>query len=333
MKQKFTRLNLEERIQIEKYFDKGFSASSIAILLGRHKSTISRELKKTHYNSYRAYQAHMRSARTCIDKNYGRSKILANQKLVKYIIKHLRKKWSPEQISLSLKKEFPNQKNMQVSHETIYYYVYLHSKKSLKDELIKQLRQKRKTRGSRHTKAVRDVKILDRLSIDERPAEVAGREIPGHWEGDLIVGKDHGSVIGTLVERSSRYVILVHLENKEAETVRKAFEAEFKKLPKLMRKSLTYDNGTEMSQHKLLTKTTKMKVYFTHPYSPWERPTNENTNGLLRDYFPKGTDLSVHSKAHLKKVQRELNERPRKVLDVRTPIEVFNEMILQKINL
>ena len=220
---------------------------------------------------------------------------------------------------------------MQLSHETIYYYVYLHSKKTLKEELIKQLRQKRKTRGSRHTKAVRDVKILDRLSIEERPPEVASREIPGHWEGDLIVGKEHGSYIGTLVERSSRYLILVHLKNKEAETVRKAFEAEFKKLPKLMRKSLTYDNGTEMAQHKLLTKTTKMKVYFAHPYSPWERPTNENTNGLLRDYFPKGTDLAVHSKAQLKKVQRELNERPRKVLDVRTPKEVFQEIILSKI--
>ena len=333
MKPKFTRLNLSERIQIEKYFDKGFSASSIAILLGRHKSTISRELKKTHYNSYSAYKAQIKSARLCIDKNYGRSKIVDNKKLLNYVHDHLRKKWSPEQISLSLKKNFPNQKSMQVSHETIYYYVYLHSKKTLKEELIKQLRQKRKTRGSRHTKSVRDIKILDRLSIDERPQEVAGREIPGHWEGDLIVGKDHGSVIGTLVERSSRYVILVHLENKEAETVRKAFETEFKKLPKLMRKSLTYDNGTEMAQHKLFTKTTKMKVYFTHPYSPWERPTNENTNGLLRDYFPKGTDLSVHSKSHLKKVQKELNERPRKVLDVRTPIEVFNEMILQKINL
>lgn len=331
MKTKFTRLNLQERIQIEKYFDKGFSASSIAILLGRHKSTISRELKNTHYNSYQSYHAHLASARICSDKNYGRSKILANKKLLAFIIKHLRKKWSPEQISLSLKKNFPNQKNMQVSHETIYYYVYLHSKKSLKDELIKQLRQKRKTRGSRHTKAVRDIKILDRLTIDERPPEVASREIPGHWEGDLIVGKDHGSVIGTLVERSSRFVILVHLENKEAETVRKAFEAEFKKLPKLMRKSLTYDNGTEMAQHKLLTKTTKMKVYFAHPYSPWERPTNENTNGLLRQYFPKGTDLSQHSKAQLKRVQRELNERPRKVLDVRSPAEVFDEMIVSKI--
>ena len=333
MKTKFTRLNLPERIQIEKLSDKGFSASAIAILLGRHKSTISRELKKTHYKNYLAFNAHIRSVKICSAKNYGRSKISDNKILYDYVVKHLRKRWSPEQISLSLKKKFPNQKDMQASHETIYYFVYLHSKKSLKEELIKQLRQQRKTRGSRHTKAVRDVKITDRISIDERPEEVKGREIPGHWEGDLIVGKEHGSYIGTLVERSSRYVILVHLQNKEANTVRKAFEQELAKLPKLMRKSLTYDNGTEMAQHKLLTKSTKMKVYFTHPYSPWERPTNENTNGLLRDYFPKGTDLSIHSKAYLKKVQRELNERPRKVLDVRSPIEVFKELILNKIPL
>lgn len=331
MKRKYTRLNLQERILIEKYFDKGFSASSIAILLGRDKSTISRELKKTHYNSYLAFNAHVKSAKTCSAKNYGKSKIRDNNQLYKFVVFHLRKRWSPEQISLSLKKNFPNEKHMQVSHETIYYFVYLHSKKSLKDELIKQLRQKRKTRGSRHTKSVRDIKILDRTSIDERPQEVAEREIPGHWEGDLIVGKENGSYIGTLVERSSRYLILVHLVNKQAETVRKAFEAEFVKLPKLMRKSLTYDNGTEMAQHKLLTKKTKMKVYFAHPYSPWERPTNENTNGLLRDYFPKGTDLSVHSKTHLKKVQRELNERPRKVLEVRSPKEVFDELIISKI--
>ncbi|AWA31146.1 IS30 family transposase [Flavobacterium magnum] len=333
MKTKFTRLNLAERIQIEKLFDKGLSASAIAVLLGRHKSTITRELKKTHYKTYLAINAHIRSVKICSAKNYGRSKISGNKKLYDYVVKHLRKRWSPEQISLSLKKKFPNQKHMQTSHETIYYFVYLHSKKSLKEELIKQLRQQRKTRGSRHTKAVRDVKIPDRTSIDERPEEVKGRQIPGHWEGDLIVGKEHGSYIGTLVERSSRYVILVHLQNKEAATVRKAFEQELAKLPKIMRKSLTYDNETEMAQHKLLTKTTKMKVYFTHPYSPWERPTNENTNGLLRDYFPKGTDLSVHSKAHLKKVQKELNERPRKVLDVRSPVEVFKELILDKIPL
>ena len=146
----------------------------------------------------------------------------------------------------------------------------------------------------------------------------------------MIVGKENKSVIGTLVERTTRAVILIHLKNKEAQTVRKAFEEEFKKLPKPMRKSLTYDNGTEMAQHKLFTSNTKVKVYFAHPYSPWERPTNENTNGLLRDYFPKGTRLSIHSKTYLKKVQSELNERPRKVLDVRLPSEVFNEMILEK---
>lgn len=333
MSQKFKRMNLQERVQIEKYLDKGLSASSIAVLLGRHKASISREIKNTHYNSYSAYHAHLKSARISSEKNYGRSKILSNRILLKHIHSKLEKRWSPEQISLSLKKKFPNQKSMQASHETIYFYIYLHSKKSLKEELIKQLRQKRKTRGSRHTKAVRDVKISDRITIDERPPEVLGREIPGHWEGDLIIGKENKSAIGTLVERTTRAVILVHLKNKEAETVRKAFEAEFKKLPKLMRKSLTYDNGTEMAQHKLFTKNTKVKVYFAHPYSPWERPTNENTNGLLRDYFPKGTDLSVHSKAYLKKVQRELNERPRKVLNVRSPAEVLNEMILAKIKL
>jgi len=330
MKTKYTRINMQERVQIEKYFDNGLSVSSIAILLGRNKSTISRELKNTHYNSYLAYNAHVKSTMICSNKNYGKSKIQDNRQLFKFVVFHLRKRWSSEQISLSLKKNFPNEKHMQVSHETIYYFVYLHSKKSLKEELIKQLRQKRKTRGSRHTKSVRDIKIVDRLTIDERPPEVAAREIPGHWEGDLIVGKEHGSYIGTLVERSSRYLILVHLQNKEAQTARKAFEAEFAKLPKLMRKSLTYYNGTEMVQHKLLSQKTKMKVYFTHPYSPWERPTNENTNGLLRDYFPKGTDLSVHSKIYLKKIQRELNERPRKVLDIRTPKEVFNELIIQK---
>ena len=159
-----------------------------------------------------------------------------------------------------------------------------------------------------------------------------GREIPGHWEGDLIIGKNQASAIGTLVERSTRAVILVYLKNRSAETVRKAFEKKFKALPDVMKKTLTYDNGTEMAQHKLFTKNTNVKVYFTHPYSPWERPTNENTNGLLRQYFPKGTDLSKVSKYRLQKVQDELNERPRHVLNYKSPAEVFNEMIVQKIN-
>lgn len=282
--------------------------------------------------TYSAHEGNLDYSYCLQEKNYGRSKILNNPELRKFIHAHLKKKWSPQQISVSLKSNFPNDRSMQASHETIYFYIYLHSKKSLKDELISQLRQKRKTRGPRRSDKMKDIKINDRVSIDERPQDVIGREIPGHWEGDLIIGKDHGSAIGTLVERTTRAVILVHLKNKQAETVRKAFQKEFNKLPELMKKSLTYDNGTEMAQHKLFTKNTKVQVYFTNPYSPWERPTNENTNGLLRDYFPKGTDLSVHSKAHLKRVQQELNERPRKVLDWQTPAEVFNRMIIDRIN-
>jgi IS30 family transposase len=151
-----------------------------------------------------------------------------------------------------------------------------------------------------------------------------------HWEGDLILGKDRASAIGTLVERTTRAVILVHLKARDSKTVRLAFEKKFKALPDLMKNSMTYDNGVEMAQHKLFTKNTKVQVYFTHPYSPWERPTNENTNGLLRQYFPKGTDLSLISKDRLQFVQDELNERPRKTLDYRSPAEVFNEMILTK---
>lgn len=331
MSQNYKRLSQPERIQIEKMIALNYSISKIALVLNRNKSTISRELKNYPKKQYNAYLAHQKSFVRLMNKNYGRSKIINHKPLLHFIHKKLRKRWSPEQISLTLKRSFPNEKRMQVSHETIYFYIYLHSKSSLKEELIKSLRQKRKTRGPARTKAVRDVKISDRISIDERPEEVIGREIPGHWEGDLIIGKDHKSAIGTLVERSTRTVILVHLKNKEAETVRKAFEREFKRLPKVMKKSLTYDNGTEMAQHKLFTKNTKVQVYFTHPYSPWERPTNENTNGLLRDYFPKGTDLSIYSEAQLKKVQRELNERPRKVLDMYAPCEVFKQMILEKI--
>jgi IS30 family transposase len=331
MSKTYSHLSLDERIQIEKYLDKGYSISAISILLNRSKSTISREIQKCPTRVYSAHEANLDYLYCLQNKNYSRSKIRSNPMLMKFIHARLRKKWSPEQISISLKKKFPFDKSMQASHETIYFYIYLHSKKTLKDELISQLRQKRKTRGTRYSNKVKDIKINDRVSIDERPQEVIGREIPGHWEGDLIVGKDNGSAIGTLVERSTRTVILVHLKNKQAETVRKAFEAEFKKLPEVMKKSLTYDNGTEMAQHKLFTKNTKVQVYFTNPYSPWERPTNENTNGLLRDYFPKGTDLSIHSKAKLKRVQKELNERPRKVLDWKTPAEVFNEMIVDKI--
>lgn len=220
---------------------------------------------------------------------------------------------------------------MQISHEAIYLYIYLHAKKELKSLLISELRQKRKYRGNVRRGADKRTTIQDPIRIDERPGEVKGREIPGHWEGDLIMGKDRASAIGTLVERTTRAIILVPLKARDATTVRKAFEKEFKTIPKQMKKTLTYDNGTEMAQHKLFTKNTKIQVYFTHPYSPWERPTNENSNGLVRDFFPAGTDFNQVPKQRIKEVQSWLNERPRHVLDYRTPKEVFEGLILAQI--
>ena len=328
----YKRLSIEERYKIDKFLDKNYSIRLIAQKLNRSPSTISRELRTMPENSYRSYLANDIAYEKRVDKNFRRSKILSNIELQGFIHNHIKKKWSPWQISVKLKELYPNDKSMNVSHETIYFYIYLHCKKTLKDELIKGLRQQKKLRGENRTSAMREPKIKDRLSIDERPPEVIGREIPGHWEGDLIIGKNQASAIGTLVERSTRTVILVHLKDRSAETVRKAFEKKFKALPDVMKKTLTYDNGTEMAQHKLFTKNTNVKVYFTHPYSPWERPTNENTNGLLRQYFPKGTDLSTISKYRLQKVQDELNERPRHVLDYKSPAEVFDKMIVQKIN-
>lgn len=327
----YNRITFKERIEIEKLLALKLSCSAIAVKLGRHKTSILREVKKYPAKQYDSYYANIKSYCRSIDRKAGKSKVLANEKLRHYIHEKLALFWSPDQISVSLKRQFPNDKNMQASHETIYLYIYLHSKKELKEMLISELRQKRKHRGNTRRGADKRTTIKDPIRIDERPVEVIGREIPGHWEGDLILGKNRESAIGTLVERSTRAVILVHLKKRDATSVRKAFEKEFKQLPKLMKKSLTYDNGTEMAQHKLFTKNTKVQVYFTHPYSPWERPTNENTNGLLRDYFPKGTDLSTATKKRLKEVQNQLNERPRKVLDYLTPKEVFNKMILEKI--
>lgn len=330
MMKKYSRLSPKERIQIEKYLSLKKSFTEIGIALNRSKSTITREVKRFGKEPYCAWQATFLSAHNLISRRYDKSKILSNDRLKDFIHEHLGKRWSPDQISVSLKRKFPNDKTMHVSHETIYLYIYLHSKKEVKSLLISELRQKRKLRGNVRRGVDKRSTIKDPIRIDERPQEVMGREIPGHWEGDLILGKNRESAIGTLVERTTRCIILVHLKKRDSATVRKAFEKEFKTIPQQMKKTLTYDNGTEMAQHKLFTKNTKIQVYFTHPYSPWERPTNENSNGLVRDYFPAGTDFNTVSKKRLKQVQDELNERPRKVLDYNTPKEVFEEMILKK---
>ena len=325
---KYTRLSLEERIEISKLLSQGIRKSGIARILERDKTTISNEVN-VWGKKYDPLKAHWYSRKAASLRN-RKKKMVGNRPLYDYVIEKLKLKWSPEQISKRIIKEFPNNSDMRISHETIYTYIYLLPRGSLKKELIGYLRQQKKSRYSRKGKYDKRGKIPDMVSIDERPPEVEGRSIAGHWEGDLIIGKDHKSAMGTIAERKTRTVILVHLKAKDATSVRKAFEKELKTLPDQMRLSMTYDNGKEMAQHKLFTKNTKIKVYFAHPYSPWERGTNENTNGLIRQYFPKGTDFNTITKKEIKLVQHQLNARPRKILNWKTPREVFQEEILSK---
>lgn len=225
--------------------------------------------------------------------------------------------------------------SMRISHEAIYQYIYVLPRGELKQTLVQALRQERRYRRKKYGRKGNPEetrgKIADMLSIEERPAEVADRIIPGHWEGDLIMGKYKRTALGTLVERTTRYTILVPLKTKDAERVRKAYAKELGALPKEIAKTLTYDQGKEMSQHKQFTIDTGITVYFAHPGSPWERGTNENTNGLIRQYFPKGTKFDKVSRREIKRVQRELNDRPRAVLDYKKPDEVINQLVALKV--
>ena len=325
---KYKRLTFEERVKVETFLDLGWTLMAIASQLSRSKSTISREVSRYPY-SYRAEKAHDTASFKARHHNDKR-RLEENDRLYNFVYRYLRKHWSPVQISTYLKKKYPMNPDMQISHESIYTYIYLLPRGELKKELISYLRQNKKSRYSRKGTNDKRGKLPDMISIEERPLEVADRSVAGHWEGDLIMGKGHKSAIGTIVERKTRTVILVKLKNKDATSVRKAFEKELMSLPKQMRKTMTYDQGHEMAEHKLFTKNTKIKVYFCHPASPWERGTNENTNMLLRDYFPKGTDLSTISRKELKRIQYELNERPRKTLDWESPLDVFEKEILNK---
>lgn len=255
------------------------------------------------------------------------NKIETNEVLKQYIQDHLQLRWSPEQIAQRLKKAYANEPTMHVSQEIIYTYLYVLPKGELKKELLSYLRRKRSSRQKRGQSHQKRTNIPNLISIEEKSQAVAERTVPGHWEGDLIVDKDHKSALGTLVERTSRTTILVPLKEKDAKAVRKAFAKELKSLPEQMKVSLTYDRGSEMSEHELFTKQTKMQVYFAHPQSPWERGTNENTNGLVRQFFPKGTDFTKVTRKEIKRVQDLLNGRPRKVLDWQLPFEVCNDLL------
>lgn len=230
-------------------------------------------------------------------------------------------------IAQSLEKVYPTDTTMRISPEAIYTYLYVLPRGALKKELLSCLRQNRKHRHKQRRGVEAKRKLEDMLSIEERPKAVEDRIIPGHWEGDLIVGKNNRSALGTLVERTTRATILIPVKSKGAFEVAKAFAKEVKKLPQQMKLTMTYDQGREMAEHKLFTKITGVKVYFAHPRSPWERGTNENTNGLIRQFFPKGTDFHKVSRYEVKKAQHLLNGRPRKTLDFCTPYEVFNKLI------
>lgn len=324
----YHRLSLSEREELSRGLAQGLSIRAIASVLGRHPSTLCRELRRDYSPvGYRAYRADQK-ANNCCKRRRGLRKLQQNVRLRQYVLDKLKKRWSPVQIAQTLQKEYLGDSTMQISHESIYTYLYVLPRGTLKKELISYLRQGRKVRLKRRKKdRFYAPKITNMVSIEERPADVADRIIPGHWEGDVILGKQRKSCLGTLVERTTRSVLLVPLIDKKAPSVRSAFEKEIRTVPKQLRQTLTYDQGTEMAEHRLFAKHTKMNVFFAHPSSPWERGTNENTNGLIRQFFPKSTDFTMISRREIKRVQRLLNERPRKVLHWRTPKEVFTELL------
>ena len=320
-------LTLAEREEISRAVVAGHSMCSIAAQLGRAPSTISREIKRNGGQvCYRASQADQ------CGWDRGRrpktGKLAANRALARLVAGKLQRQWSPEQIAGWLKRTYPDDTSRQVSPETIYRSLFIQARGALKKELVEHLRRTRAMRRSRHhtQKTDQHGRITDTVSISERPASVEDRAVPGHWEGDLLFGSKN-SQIATLVERQTRYVMLVKVASKDTETVINALIKNARKLPEELYKSLTWDRGNEMADHKRFTLATDIKVYFCDPQSPWQRGTNENTNGLLRQYFPKGTDLSGYSQAKLNAVARRLNERPRKTLNYETPAERFHQSV------
>jgi IS30 family transposase len=327
----YTRLTLNEREKISQGLWRGETFRRIAERIGRPECTVGREVWKNVKYKLRSYHGVKAHTKACERSIRGRpKKFEVNIRLREHVEEKLRLEWSPEEIAERLKLEYPNDMSMRVSHETIYQYLYCLPRGELKKELMKGLRHERKGRRPRINTYARRQRIQDIVSISERPKETENRTVPGHWEGDLILGKGRKSALGTLVERTTRLTLLVPLTKKDALSVKEEFEKAFLRIPAKMKKSLTYDRGTEMSQHKLFTKDTGIQVYFADPYSPWQRGTNENTNGLIRQYFPKGTDFSLVPLTALKEAERRLNERPRKTLEFYTPSERFYELITKK---
>jgi transposase, IS30 family len=321
-------LGLADRLAIADGLQAGRTLTAIAAGIGKHTSTVSREIRgRSVEGLYLPYRAH--AAAAVARARPKQSKLITNHKLRQAVRNGLRQRLSPEQISHRLVKDFPADESMRVSHETIYQALYFQARGGLKREVAQALRSGRTRRKPHRSPDQRTHRFIDpMIMISERPAEVADRAVPGHWEGDLIMGEGNKTAIGTLVERATRYTMLVHLPNgHHAEAVRDGLIATIATLPTHLRGSLTWDQGAEMARHEQFSIATDMTVYFCDPASPWQRGTNENTNGLLRQYFPKGTDLSVHGPEDLEHVSQQLNSRPRKTLDWDTPAERLRDLL------
>jgi transposase, IS30 family len=326
-------LREDERIHIADRLREKATVRAIAAELGRSPSTVSREIRRNRTDGTRGqwhYRPH--AAQTRADARRPRPKprkILRNHELRDAVQAMLDEKWSPEQICQALRQKFPDRPEMHVVHETVYQALYVQGRGQLRRELAGALRSGRARRRPRRQANGRQPRFTDPMvMISERPAEAEDRAVPGHWEGDLIIGKDSKSAIGTLVERATRYVMLLHLPHDHgAEAVRDALAATVQTLPAHLTRSLTWDQGSEMARHHEFTLATDIPVYFCDPASPWQRGSNENTNGLLHQYFPKGTDLSVHTPEHLVAVADQLNRRPRKTLGWETPAERLHKLL------
>jgi transposase, IS30 family len=325
MGKQYKQLGIDERSTIAVGLGQGLSRRAIGRLLKRPHCTIGREIDRNSVeeSGSRRYAPH--EAYTCCTKRRNRpaKKLSASPELWTEVQTLMKKSWSPEQAAGMLKRMYPDAPNKHVSHETIYAYIYAYPRGGLRADLIKLLRKSHKTRKPRARGKDRRGQLQNVTPIAERPKDVETRVVPGHWEGDLIKGKYNRSSVGTLVERTSRYVILVQLDDAKAPTVHQGFVRQMKDVPELLRQSLTYDRGKEMALHKQVAADLNLTVYFADPHAPWQRGSNENTNGLVRQYLPKGTDLSVHSQAELNTIAERLNTRPRKKLGFHTPQEVY----------
>lgn len=313
-----------ERDYLGQALARGESLRRIAGVLGRAVSTLSRECRRNDSGAgYSPMCAQVcAQARAAIPRRV--SKLQPGGRLWNAVCAKLSAGWSPEQIAGRARHDYPLDMAKRVSHETIYRAIYIEPRGGLRKALIAALRQQRARRGAVRRRG-RHTKIPNLVPIAARPADIALRQVPGHWEGDLILGQKNRSAIGTLVERTSRYLLLAHLPGQTAPAVRQGFTRKLRSLPRRLRQTLTYDRGAEMAEHETLTRALSIRVYFADPHSPWQRGTNENTNGLLRQYLPKGTDLSAWSQRDLNRIAERLNTRPRRVLDFATPQEVFEQ--------